>query len=51
MVGGEAVKLKEGTYTLRILLSFRPLETQVAVKTGEQRALTLRRTGSKWILQ
>jgi hypothetical protein len=50
VVGGEAVKLKEGTYILRILLSPVPLETKVTIKPGATEAYTLKRVGDKWTL-
>jgi hypothetical protein len=51
MVGGEAVKLKEGTYTLRILLSPQPLETKMTIKTGAALTYTLRKVQDQWILK
>ncbi len=50
VVGGEAVKLKEGSYTLRILLTPQPFEMKVTIKTGEAVTYTLRRSGDKWTL-
>jgi hypothetical protein len=51
MVGGEAVKLKEGTYTLRIMLSPKPLETQMTVKSGVAMTYTLRKVQDQWTLK
>jgi hypothetical protein len=51
MVGGDAVKLKEGTYTIRVLLSPKPLETQVTVKTGAAMTYTLRKVQDQWTLK
>lgn len=45
-----AVKLKEGTSTLRILLKSKPLESKMAAKAAEAVPLTMRRTGEKWTL-
>jgi hypothetical protein len=50
-VGGEPVKLAPGNYTIRILLAPQPVELKVAVKSGEQRGLTLKKTGNTWILE
>ncbi|MFZ2053837.1 MAG: prenyltransferase/squalene oxidase repeat-containing protein [Candidatus Aminicenantales bacterium] len=50
MVGGEAIKLKEGTYILRILLAPQPLETKVTIKTGAAVTYTLKRVENKWTL-
>ena len=51
VVGGDEVKLKEGTYALRVLLAPEPLEKKVSLKAGEKLALTLKKTGEKWELQ
>jgi len=50
VVGGEAVKLKEGSYTLRILLTPKPLEMKVTIKTGAALTYTLKRVGDKWTI-
>ncbi len=50
-VGSEALKLSEGTYTVRVLLSPQPVEVKVTVKSGEPRALTLRKDQGKWVLE
>ena len=50
VVGGEAVKLKEGDYTLRVLLTPKPLELKVTVKAGGAATYTLKRAGDKWTL-
>jgi len=49
-VGGDAVKLKEGTYTLRILLAPQPLETKVEVKAGGKTACVLKKESGAWKL-
>jgi hypothetical protein len=51
IVGGEEVKVKAGTYTLRVLLAPQPLEKKVSLKAGEKLALTLKKAEGKWILQ
>ncbi len=51
IVGGEAVKLKEGTYTLRILLSLQPLEAKMTIKSGAALTYTLRKVQDQWILK
>ena len=50
-VGGEALKLREGAYTVRVMLAPRPLEKKISLKTGEQPALVLKKTEGTWILQ
>jgi hypothetical protein len=49
-VGGEAVKLKEGTYTVRIMLAPQPLETKITVKPGEQAVGVLKKEAETWKL-
>jgi hypothetical protein len=50
VVGGEAVKLKAGTYTVRILLSPVPFESKVTIKPGAPETYTLKKVGDKWTL-
>jgi Mg-chelatase subunit ChlD len=50
-VGGEAVKLPPGDYTIRVLTVPQPVELKVAVKSGELRELTLKKAGGAWTLQ
>lgn len=50
-VGGAAVKLDAGDYTIRVLTTPRPVELVVAIKPGEQRELTLEKAGGGWILK
>jgi hypothetical protein len=50
-VGGDSVKLKEGSYTLRILLAPQPLELKVSVKGGSTSSFTLKKEAGNWILK
>jgi hypothetical protein len=50
VVGGAAVKIKEGAYILRILLAPKPLETRVTIKAGEAATCTLKKEQGEWIL-
>jgi hypothetical protein len=50
-VGGEPVKVKEGTYTLRIVLAPQPLEMKVTVKSGEKPVYVLRKEAGTWVLK
>jgi len=50
VVGGDPVKLKEGAYTLRVLLAPQPIEIKVTVKSGAAMTYTLRKVQDKWIL-
>ena len=51
VVGGDEIKLKEGTFTIRVLLAPQPLEKKVSLKAGVGLALTLKKIGEKWELQ
>jgi hypothetical protein len=50
IVGGDEVKLKEGTYTLRITLAPQPLETKVQVKAGGRLSCLLKKEAGAWKL-
>jgi len=50
IVGGDEVKLKEGTYTLRIMLAPQPLETKVQVKAGGKAVCVLKKDSGAWKL-
>lgn len=51
VVGGEAVKLPAGEYTIRVLTVPQPVELKVTVKSGETAELLLKKEGSGWVLQ
>jgi len=50
VVGGDEVKLPEGAYTIRVLLSPQPVELKVMVKSGAPATYTLKKMASGWIL-
>jgi hypothetical protein len=50
VVGGEEVKLKEGTYTLRVLLAPQPLEVKIAVKADGRSVCVLKKEAGAWKL-
>jgi hypothetical protein len=50
-VGGDAVKLAAGDYTVRVLAAPQPVEIKVTVKPGEQREVKLKKAGGNWILE
>jgi len=50
-VGGAAVKLPPGDYTVRVLTSPQPVELKVTVKSGEMKEAKLKKTGGAWILE
>ncbi len=49
-VGGDEVKLKEGTYTLRVLLAPQPLDVKVEVKAGGRSSCVLKKEAGAWKL-
>jgi len=49
-VGGDEVKLKEGTYTLRVLLAPQPLDVKVEVKAGGKSSCVLKKEAGAWKL-
>ena len=51
VVGGNAIKLSEGAYTIRVLLSPQPVELKVTVKSGAAAVFTLKKTQGKWVLE
>ena len=50
VVGGEEVKLKEGTYILRILLAPQPLETKITIKPDGRSVCVLKKETGAWKL-
>jgi hypothetical protein len=50
LVGGEAVKLQEGAYTVRVLLAPQPVEIKMTIKSGAAVTYTLKKTQDKWTL-
>jgi hypothetical protein len=50
-VGGDAVKIPEGTYTLRVMLAPQPLETKVKLASGDRPIFTLKKEAGKWSLK
>ena len=49
-VGGDEVKLKGGTYTVRILLAPQSLETKITVKPGGKSVCVLKKEAGSWKL-
>ncbi len=50
VVGGEAIKVKDGTYTVRVLLAPQPVEIKVTVKAGATEVRTLKKVEDRWTL-
>ena len=49
-VGGEEVKVKDGTYTLRVLLAPQPIEIKATIKSGATVTYTLKKVQDRWTL-
>ena len=50
-VGGAGVTLAPGDYTIRVLVTPKPVELKVTVKSGAATVLMLKKTQSGWILE
>lgn len=50
LVGGDPVRVLEGTYNLRLLLQPEPLEIEISVKADATERLILRKEGENWKL-
>jgi len=50
-VGGDAVKLAAGDYTIRVLVAPQPVEVKITAKSGAATILTLKKAGGKWIIE
>ncbi len=50
-VGGESIRLMEGSYTLRLLVDPVPFETAITVKPGQKSTLILTKEQDKWMIK
>jgi hypothetical protein len=50
VVGGEAIKLNPGTYTVRVMVTPQPLETKVQIKGGASAVYILKKESGAWKL-
>ncbi len=50
IVGGDPIRIMEGTYTLRVLLEPEPLEMTVTVKPGQKSLLKLQKEKDRWTI-
>ncbi|MGB7295496.1 MAG: hypothetical protein WBC70_07890 [Candidatus Aminicenantales bacterium] len=50
IVGGDEVKLKEGSYTLRIMFAPQPLDTKIDIKADKKSVCVLKKEGEVWKL-
>jgi hypothetical protein len=51
LVGGEALRIMEGSYTLRLLVAPEPLETAITVKPRQKSTLILTKEQEKWTIK
>jgi hypothetical protein len=51
LVGGEALSLLEGSYTLRLLVDPEPFETAVTVTSGQKTTLVLAKQQDEWLVK
>jgi hypothetical protein len=51
LVGGEAIRIMEGAYTLRLLVDPEPFETAIIVKPRQKSTLVLTKQQDKWVIQ
>jgi hypothetical protein len=50
IVGGDPIRIMEGTYTLRVLLDPEPLDKTVTVKSGQKTRMELKKDNDRWTL-
>ena len=50
-VGGEAIRIMEGSYTLRLLVDPEPFETAITVKPRQKSTLILTKEQDKWVIK
>jgi len=51
MVGGEPIRLMEGSYILRLLVEPEPFETSITIDPGEKTTIILVKEKEKWIIK
>jgi FKBP-type peptidyl-prolyl cis-trans isomerase len=51
MVGGEPIRLMEGSYTLRVLVEPEPFEAGIIVRPGQKTTIILAKDKEKWIIK
>jgi hypothetical protein len=51
MVGGEPIRLMEGSYTLRLLVEPDPFEAEITISPGQITKITLAKEKEKWIIK
>jgi len=51
MVGGEPIRLMEGSYTLRLLVEPEPFEAGITVKPGQKTKIIFTKEKERWIIK
>jgi FKBP-type peptidyl-prolyl cis-trans isomerase len=51
MVGGESIRLMEGSYILRLLVEPEPFEAEITIKPGQKTTIILAKEKEKWIIK
>jgi hypothetical protein len=51
MVGGESLRLMEGSRTLRLLVELEPFEAEITVRSGQKTAIILAKEMDNWIIR
>jgi hypothetical protein len=51
MVGGESIRLMEGSYTLRLLVGPKPFEAAIIVRPGQKTTIILAKENEEWIIK
>jgi len=50
-VGGESIKLMEGSYILRLLVEPKPFEAEITIKPGQKTTIILAQEQERWIIK
>jgi hypothetical protein len=51
MVGGEPIRLMEGSYTLRLLVEPEPFEAEITVQPGQKTTIVLNKENEEWVVK
>jgi hypothetical protein len=51
MVGGESIRLMEGSYTLRLLVEPEPFEAGIIIRPGQKTTIILAKEKEEWIIK
>jgi hypothetical protein len=51
MVGGEPIRLMEGSYTLRLLVEPEPFEAKITVRSAQKTKVIFAKEKDKWVIK